>query len=77
METKIYEVDVKSAKFWLVDDDKNGYINFVFTNLAEAKKYAYDDPNASQNAYGLCMGNDEVISYGRSVGFIKNRKLVE
>lgn len=72
---KIYSVEVNGIEFFMTEDERNGNINFLFQDLGFASNYL--DTGNSKTAYGIVMGNEEVISYGRSLGFIKNKKLIK
>jgi hypothetical protein len=74
--TKLYEVEVPKLagdkKFYVVEEDGNS-IGFLFQSLEEAKLSITDH----RSAYGLVMPQGEVISYGKSIGFIKDKVEIE
>jgi hypothetical protein len=66
---KIYEVDIdkiKGIKFYLVEK-KDEFINTLWQTLEQAKAKI-------GTSYAVVMQQGEVISYGKTLGFITNKK---
>ncbi len=68
---KIFTVVVDKVTFYMLDQgpEVDGEIRLLFQSLKAAQNF----DNTSE-AFAIVMPQDEVIQYGKTLGFIKNKK---
>ena len=65
---KIYKAELNGAEIFMVGEENNT-ISMVFQTLEKAQQYN----NGEKIEATAVAVNNEVLSFGKSVGFIKNK----